>query len=145
MGHERGPDAVLGHGGQIGDLQIDGDRRGEEALLVAVVAHHHRRVDARVPGDGADGGALVAVGRETLAGRVEDRGAGGVGTTGGGAAAELEAGGVRLPRDLPPPCAAPVVAPVLAPERVPEVLSESVPDLLRGLLSFMSTTVGQHV
>src|SRR5699024_2572182 len=47
-----------------------------QPLLAAVVAHHHRRVDAGVGGDGTDGGAFITVGGEARACRGEDDGFG---------------------------------------------------------------------
>lgn len=65
-------DALAFDHGQIRQLQIELDRRREQPLLGAVVAHHHGRIDGRVGGDRADGGAVVAVGGEALAGRGQD-------------------------------------------------------------------------
>src|SRR5690606_3131181 len=75
---------VAGERGGVGQLQVDGGGGGEQALLVAVVPHDHGGVDLRLLGDGADGGAFVAVGGEALAGGVEDGAAGGVRAAGGG-------------------------------------------------------------
>ena len=65
--------------GQVRQPQVDVQRRIEELRLVAEVAHHHRRVDAGVGGDRADGGAVVAVGREPFPGGPQDRRLGPVG------------------------------------------------------------------
>jgi hypothetical protein len=69
---ERLAELLARHRGEVRKLQVDVGRRGEEAVLAAVVAHHHRRVDAGVRGNGADGRALEAVRGEAAPGRGED-------------------------------------------------------------------------
>jgi len=49
---------------------------GEQPLLVAVVLHDQRRIDAGEGGNAADGGALETGLREQLTGGVQDRGLG---------------------------------------------------------------------
>ena len=48
---QRLAEVLARHRRQVGKLQVDVGSRGEEAVLAAVVAHDHRRVDARVRGD----------------------------------------------------------------------------------------------
>ena len=87
--------------GQIGRIEIDGRRGGEQPRLGPEVAHHHRGVDARLGGDGADRGLLIAArgegGRATsrMVRRVpSERGPPTPGAS-GRAAAELELGAGR--------------------------------------------------
>jgi hypothetical protein len=68
----------LGYGSEVRDLEMGGRRGSEEPGLGSEVAHHHRRVDARLGGDGADGCLLVAAGGEPLAGDLENCAPGGL-------------------------------------------------------------------
>src|SRR5262249_22225991 len=65
-------------GAEIGQAEIDVDGGGEEAVLAAVVAHHHGRVDLGVSGDSPDRRLAEALGGEPAAGSLQDRRAGGV-------------------------------------------------------------------
>jgi len=57
----RGADLIPRKRGEVRQAQVELGGRREEPFLIAVVAHHHRRVDLGVRGDGPDCGALVAV------------------------------------------------------------------------------------
>jgi hypothetical protein len=70
---ERLAELLAGDGREVGQVQVEVDRRSEEPVLAAVVAHDHRRVDVVVGGDGADGRALEALRREAVSGCREDR------------------------------------------------------------------------
>ncbi len=58
--------------GHIRDLQIEVRGRGEQLVLVAEVAHHHRRIDVRVGRDRPDGGSFEPGLGEPLPGRGQD-------------------------------------------------------------------------
>jgi hypothetical protein len=62
----------LGYRSEVRDLQVSGRGGSEEPGLGSEVAHHHRWVDARLGGDGADRCLLVAASGEPLAGDLED-------------------------------------------------------------------------
>jgi hypothetical protein len=52
VGHQPLAQLRRRHVGQVGEPQVELCRRGEQLLLVADVAHHHRRIDVGIRRDG---------------------------------------------------------------------------------------------